>query len=345
LPPGSLTLTRLNYLIVPEIQGHRGARALRPENTIPGLAHALAIGVDAIEFDVTRTADGGLILAHDLTVDKQTMGDTGYVGQPWRSLTLAEIASLDAGDRRPATPYEETFEAVPGTGVPTLDQVCRLINEAGAHEVTLSVELKTHPSWPDAEVRRLTESALGRLTEHRLTGQARILGFDWRVLRYAEAAAPAVPRVALVEPTTWLPGSAWQAGLDPADYGAGPATGRAGLATGLAGTAEAARDIGATWLSPWDPMTTPELITAAREYGLATVPWTVNDPARMAELIGLKVAGIVTDYPDLLRQVLASHGISLPPPVLLPWASGTPDWAPRTMPGPRTQPASSPRPD
>jgi len=328
---------------VPEIQGHRGARALRPENTIPGLAHALAIGVDAIEFDVTLTADGGLILAHDLTVDPQTICDTGYAGRPWRSLTLAEIASLDAGDRRPATPYEETFVAVPGTGVPTFGQVCRLINEARAHEVTLSVELKTHPSWPDADVRKLTESALGGLTEHQLTGQARILGFDWRVLRFAEAAAPAVPRVALVEPTTWLPGSACQAGLDPADYGAGPATGLAGAttgldgatglastATGLAGTAEAARDIGATWLSPWDPMTTPELITAARDYGLGTVPWTVNDPARMAELIGLKVAGIVTDYPGLLRQVLASHGVPLPPPVPLPWPSGAPDWAPRT---------------
>jgi glycerophosphoryl diester phosphodiesterase len=315
---------------VPEIQGHRGARALRPENTIPGLAHALAIGVDAIEFDVTLTADGGLILAHDLTVDPQTIRDTGYAGKPWLSLSLAEIASLDAGDRRPATPYEETFEAVPGTGVPTLDQVCRLINEARAHGVTLAVELKTHPSWPDADVRRLTESALDALAAHRLTGQARILGFDWRVLRCAEAAAPAVPRVALVEPTTWLPGSAWQAGLEPADYGAGPATGSAtGAATGLAGTAEAAHDIGATWLSPWDPMTTPELIKAATDYGLGTVPWTVNDPARMSELIGLKVAGIVTDYPDLLRQVLSSHGVPLPPPVPLPWPSGIPDWAPR----------------
>ena len=44
-----------------EIQGHRGARALRPENTLPGLACALAIGVDALEFDVTLTADGGLM--------------------------------------------------------------------------------------------------------------------------------------------------------------------------------------------------------------------------------------------------------------------------------------------
>jgi glycerophosphoryl diester phosphodiesterase len=307
---------------VPEIQGHRGARALRPENTIPGLAHALAIGVDAIEFDVTLTADGGLILAHDLTVDTQTIGDTGYAGKPWLSLTLEEIATLYAGDRQPVTPYEETFQAVPGTGVPTLDQVCALINEAGAHDVTLAVELKTNPSWPDSDVGRLTESALSTLSAQHLISQARILAFDWRVLHCAQADAPAVPRVALVEPMTWVPGSAWQAGLDPADYGASPAT-------GLAGSAEAARDIDAAWLSPWDPMTTPELITAARACGLGIVPWTVNDPARMAELIELGATGIVTDYPDVLRQVLASRGALLPTPVPLPWASGYPDWAPR----------------
>lgn len=312
---------------MPEIQGHRGARALRPENTIPGLAHALAIGVDAIEFDVTLTADDGLILAHDLTVDAATIRGTDQAGQPWRSLSLAEIAALDAGGRQPVTPYEETFQAVPGTGVPTLDQVCRLINEVRAHAVTLAVELKTNPSWPDPDVRTLTESALRTLAAHGLTGQARILGFDWRVLRWARTAAPAVPRVALVEPMTWVPGSGWLAGLDPADYGASPETGLAGI--GLAGTAEAARDIGAAWLSPWDPMTTSELIKAARSYGLGTVPWTVNDPARMSDLIDLEVAGIVTDYPDVLRQVLAARRAPLPAVVPLPWPAGIPDWAPR----------------
>jgi glycerophosphoryl diester phosphodiesterase len=277
-----------------EIHGHRGARALRPENTLPGLAHALAIGVDALEFDVTLTADGGLILAHDLTVDAHTIIDpsAAYLGQPWLALTLAQVATLDAGDRRPPAPFEDTFQAVPETPVPTLDQVCRLVADV-ASVVTLSVELKTHPSWPQADVVRLTDGALGTLTAHGLTGQARILGFDWRVLRAAGDAAPGVPRVALVEPPTWVPGSAWLAGLDPAAYG-----------TEVTGCAVAAHDIGAGWLSPWDGMTTPDLVTAAHDAGLGIIVWTVNDPPRMKELADLGVDGIVTDRPDLLRQVL-----------------------------------------
>jgi glycerophosphoryl diester phosphodiesterase len=311
---------------VPEIHGHRGARALRPENTLPGLAYALAIGVDAIEFDVTLTAEGGLILAHDLVVNAQTSLDTApategdpdfpYVGKRWSALTLPQIATLDAGGRRPVTPFEATFEAVQGAGVPTLEQVGRLVTGLGAHSVTLAAELKTDPRWPAAEVRRLTEAALETLAAHRLTSQARILGFDWRVLRAAEAADPAVPRVALVEPVTWVPGSAWLAGLDPASYGPQTthAAGESPAGKGAAGCAAAARDIGAAWLSPADAMTSADLVAAAHRTGLRTVVWTVNDPARMAELVELEVDGIVTDRPDLLRQVLASRGGRLPRP-------------------------------
>ena len=95
---------------MPEIHGHRGARALRPENTLSGLAHALAIGVDAIEFDVTLTADGGLILAHDLVISAQTNLDTTpatqgdpdfpYVGKPWLGTDAA--ADCHPGCGQPA---------------------------------------------------------------------------------------------------------------------------------------------------------------------------------------------------------------------------------------------------
>jgi glycerophosphoryl diester phosphodiesterase len=281
---------------VAEIHGHRGARALRPENTLPGLAYALAIGVDAIEFDVTLTADDGLILAHDLTVDDVVFSGP-LVGRAWRSLTLAEIATLDAGDRHPVAPYGETFVAVPETPVPTLDQVCAL---AGPSGVILSVELKTHPSWPDADVQQLTASALTTLDAHGCTGQSRMLAFDWRVLRYAAELAPDVPRVALIEPFTWADGSRWLGGLDPAGYD--PVT----------GFVAAARDAGAAFVSPWDGLTSPSVVAAAHDAGLGIIVWTVNDPEVMSALADLNADGIVTDRPDLLREVLGQRGVPLP---------------------------------
>jgi len=328
---------------VPEIHGHRGARALRPENTLPGLAYALSLGVDAIEFDVTLTADGGLILAHDLIVEATTILDTGpavsgdplfpYVGKPWRSLTRKQIATLDAGDRRPPAPYADTFTPIPGTAVPTLDEVCSLVSDPAARPVTLAVELKSNPSWPDADVRELTWAAIDTLARHRLTGRARILGFDWRVLRAAADIAPDVPRVALVEALTWAPGSAWLAGLDPADYGADGADGPAGADEpdaaygadgaagagaaargGEAGLAAAARDIGAAWLSPPDYLTSAALVAAAHDAGLRVAVWTVNEPARMTELTEMCADAIVTDRPDLLGDVLAGAWTADSPP-------------------------------
>jgi glycerophosphoryl diester phosphodiesterase len=311
---------------MPEIQGHRGARARRPENTLPGLAYALAAGVDAIEFDVTLTADYALILAHDLDVDPVTIRGQ-FDGAPWRSLTLAQVATLEAGYRSPPAPFEDTFAAAPGTGVPTLDQVARLITESGAEHVTLAVELKTSPRWEPSDVDRLTRLAVDILLRNGLAGRSRILAFNWQVLLTARTEAPQIPRVALVEPETWVPGSAWLAGLDPARFGA-DATGLAGVT----GCAEAAASIAAAWLSPWDPVCDAGLIGAAHDRGLKVVPWTVNEPARMAELIGLGADAIVTDDPAVLRAELRRAGAALPPAATLPWPSGVPGWAPRPFP-------------
>jgi glycerophosphoryl diester phosphodiesterase len=320
---------------VPEIHGHRGARALAPENTLPGLACALAIGVDGLEFDVTLAADGSLILAHDLVVDSATIRDTGpgspgdpqfpYVGKRWSDLTQGQIATLDAGDRRPAWPFEDTFGALPGTGVPTLDQACRLITESGADLVKLSVELKTDPSWSGTDVQRLTESTLAVLAARDLTGRARILGFDWRVLQAAQAIDPAVPTVALVQPTTWVPGSAWLAGLDPATYPSDKdADGQGGTAFVIG-----AHDIGAAWLSPWESMIGADTVAAAHASGLGVIAWTVNGLERMAELMRIGVDAIVSDRPDLLRQVAEGLGERVPAACALPWPGGVPGWAPR----------------
>ena len=102
-----------------EVVGHRGCAGLRPENTLLGFRHAIALGVDQVECDVHLTSDGELIVMHDERVDRTTNG-TGAVAE----LTRAEIAALDAGQ---------------GERVPTLDEVLAVIAEA---RMPLLLELK-----------------------------------------------------------------------------------------------------------------------------------------------------------------------------------------------------------
>ncbi|MDX6741967.1 glycerophosphodiester phosphodiesterase family protein [Actinocorallia sp. A-T 12471] len=288
-----------------EIQGHRGARGLRPENTLPAFAHALALGVDAVEFDVGFSADGVVVLHHDQTVSALTTRDTfpafpgdpqfPYVGRPVRALRLAQLKTLDSGVRAedPSDPYRRTSLALPGTPLATLDEACALLGPAEG--VRLCVELKTDPSWPDAEVGHFVSEVLTVLAAHGLLHRTRLLGFDWRFLKHTRRLEPSVARVALAEPPT-LTDSSWLAGADPRD------------------PALSALSEGATIFSPQYTMLDDALFARASGLGLPVTVWTVNTAEAMARYLDMGVAAIVTDYPDLLRVVMAAHGHVLPSP-------------------------------
>src|SRR5690349_5071240 len=95
------------------IIGHRGARVLWPENSLGGFRKTLALGVDAVEFDVHQTRDGGIVVIHDPTLERTTLA-SGPVGD--RSLVEATAVELrDAGGER----------------VPTLDQALDVYQEGG----------------------------------------------------------------------------------------------------------------------------------------------------------------------------------------------------------------------
>ncbi|MBC6457625.1 glycerophosphodiester phosphodiesterase [Actinomadura sp. HBU206391] len=308
-----------------EAHGHRGSRGLRPENTLPSFAHALAIGVDVIELDVGLTADGVVIVNHDQALSPMIARDTApsrpgdpmfpYVGRSVRDLTLAQIKTVDAGMRRPCDtdPFVLTQLPIVGTRMPTLTEVCDLIDRLGAHTPDLAVEIKTDPGWPDDEVARLVEAVAKIMDTCGLTRRTRILAFDWRVLAHARSLAPqAARRVALIEHETLEAGSAWLAGITPPEPGTETTTGPLDAAA-WTGLLNGAISVGATMLSPERTLTGPELIGEAHRLGLPVTVWTVNEPVEMARLIDLGVDGIVTDYPDRLRAVMEARGLPLPP--------------------------------
>ncbi|MFC0865123.1 glycerophosphodiester phosphodiesterase family protein [Sphaerimonospora cavernae] len=295
-----------------ELHGHRGARGLRPENTLPGLAFALELGVDALEFDVAMSADGEIVLTHDLVVSSVTSADTGmaapsdemfpYVGKPIISLTLPQLRTLDVGVRLPQRPDDQfamTQVPLPDTRMPTLGAVLGLIGALGADDVRLNVELKSDPTRPDlsADPGKFTELVVAELDRHDRLSRSAILSFDWRIL---EAARPMTERrYALVERDTMYP--VWMNGLRPSDF-----------ADGVAGAAAA---VGATTLSPDRRIVDAALMADAARHDLPVVVWTVNDPAEAGRLIELGVSAVVTDYPDRMRRLWQARKLPLAEPV------------------------------
>ncbi len=99
-----LVIPALSYGQTMHVQGHRGNRGLRPENSLPAFATAIEAGADVLELDLLVSKDGKLIIHHDYTVNQKlcTYLDGTPVSNPAliRSLTLSEIKQLDCGRKK-----------------------------------------------------------------------------------------------------------------------------------------------------------------------------------------------------------------------------------------------------
>ncbi|MDA1100130.1 MAG: glycerophosphodiester phosphodiesterase [Proteobacteria bacterium] len=299
-----------------DLQGHRGARGLAPENSLPAFAKALAIGVSTLELDVGITADHQVVVSHDLRLSPSLVRDAAgvWLRQPTPALYQLPLARLQRFDIGRIAPNSRQARRFPeqvgqdGVRVPTLAQVAALAERLGNHVVRFNIETKLRPDKADETptVGRFVELLLAVIRQVGIADRTTIQSFDWRSLRLVQQLAPNIPTVYLTAQQSWLdnlqagrPGaSPWTAGLDiDAHDGSVP---RLVKAAG-----------GSVW-SPYHRELDGQQLQEAHALGLKVIVWTVNDDGRMAELIDLGVDGIITDYPDRLRAVMAEKGLPLP---------------------------------
>ena len=161
-----------NWTVI--VTGHRGARAEAPENTLDGFAHAAAIGLESVEFDVRMSADGQLMVMHDASVDRTTDG-TGSVAE----LTAAALAALDAAARFPG--WERRC------AVPTLSEVL----DATVDFDQFEIEIKRDPFGRTDQV---VDQTLAELARAGRREAAVLTSFHPEALARAALMAPDVRR-------------------------------------------------------------------------------------------------------------------------------------------------------
>ena len=272
-----------------EVHGHRGARAVRPENTLAGFRHAIAAGVDAIELDVVVTADDRLVVHHDLKTRPQTCLGPGGAALPApvqiRTMTLAQVRQLDCGTRTdPAFPRQV---AVPGERIPTIEETFALLREAP--RLKLDVEIKSYEAHPELTPppERLASLVLAAVREAGVHDRVEIRSFDHRVLRAVRAADPTILLAVLVpecKADLDLP-SAKSCRID---------------------LVAVAREVGATRVSPHHTQINAEQVRRLHDAGMTVIPWTADIEADWRRLVEAGVDGIVTDDPEALRAFLVS---------------------------------------
>ena len=291
-----------------DLQGHRGTRGLAPENTIAAFERALAIGVTTIETDLAVTKDGVLVISHDPVLNPDLVrGPDGKwlpsKGPPIHSLTLEQLRTYDVGRTNPASAYGKQYpEQQPADGqrFPTLKEVFAL---GAGNKVRFAIETKITPAsgsdTPDPAT--FAKLVVDAIREAGMTGRVEVLSFDWRTLVEVKKLAPEIRTVCITQSTPNFDNatnSTWTAGLELSRHdGSVPKLVRAAGCN--------------TWSSFFRNLT-PSTIAEGQSLGLTVLPWTVNDPADMARLIDWRVDGLITDYPDRARKVMADKGLPLP---------------------------------
>jgi glycerophosphoryl diester phosphodiesterase len=264
-----------------DLQGHRGARGLAPENTLPGFELALAIGVDTLELDVGVTRDGVVVIHHDrrLNPDFARAADGKWIEAPGPliySLRYRQLQSYDVGRIRPGSEYARRFpqqKPIDGTRIPPLKDLFALAKNT---KVRFNIETKLAPEAPE-ETLAPEPFARALIAEVRSAGVAArttIQSFDFRTLAVVQREAPEIKTAYLTSGKKGeaIPRVVQQAG-------------------------------GAIWSPDYQDLDAASL-AAARAKGIKVIVWTVNEPADIARVLDMKVDGIISDYPDRVRQEL-----------------------------------------
>ena len=296
-----------------DVQGHRGDRGLRPEETLPAFEIALDLGVTTLELDLHFSADDQLVIWHDPAIDpaKCRMDPTSSLLVPdpddkatppahlaLRRLTAAQLSTYlcdrnpDAA-RFPAQLASPTALAGADFSIITLAQLFDFVDayaadpgksaaqRATARQVRFNIETKRVADQPETigdgfdgvHPGPFELAILALVQERGLADRVTIQSFDLRSLWAVHLVAPDMPLVAL--------------------------SSKAPRSGDLSSWAEA----GATVFSPSASVLTPALLAQAHDLGLLVIPWTVNEPDAMRALIDMGVDGLISDRPDLLLSL------------------------------------------
>lgn len=323
-----------------EVYAHRGARSYSPENTLPAYRTGLVIGNDWVDMDIGITKDGVIIVDHDYWLNPDIVSKDGkfmatskaaftkgvpdnkldaYL-QPYlvRNLTLAQLKEYEVGELNHQSPYAQYFPdqvIVPGTHMPTLQEVVNYVDKTSHKKVQFQIEIKNnpeHPSWT-VSPEEFAQKLYVLLKKNNLVSRAEIQSFDWEPLYYLQKLDPKIKTAYLIGPDDKA------RMLNPDPKVAGSWSGGKLLKDYNNSLPQMIKALGGSCYEPEDITLTKEELDEAHRLGLKVVVWTwpensgkAFDPKVVQKLIDWGVDGIITDDPGQLNSMLAAREMRVP---------------------------------
>ncbi len=268
-----------------DVQGHRGCRGLKPENSIPAFIAALDSGVTTIEMDVAITKDGQIIVSHEpwmsAAICQNPTGKAFTAKQEMRynifQMTYDEVKRWDCGSKgNERFPEQEKISMHKPLLRDVILAVENHIKNYTKYEVDYNIEIKSLPEGdgkfhPKPE--EFSDRVYAMIDQYLPMERVVLQSFDFRVLKYLHKKYPEVRLAALVENLKAIDENVKDLGFIPSIY------------------------------SPDYTLLDKQEVKHCHELKMRVIPWTVNDPAEMVALKGMGVDGFITDYPNRARKI------------------------------------------
>jgi len=271
-----------------DIQGHRGARGLAPENTIISFKRALSAGVSTLELDVVINGDGDVIVSHEpffnheisTGPDSMEITEENEREHNVYQLSQAEIESYDVGLKaHPRFPRQKKIAATKPLLADMVRQSEAYAKLEGRAAPLYNIEIKRTPEGDGVyhpDYKTFTDKVIHTIDSLGIANRTTVQCFDVETLQYAHSQYPNSKLVYLIANKNSLEQNLELLGFDPAVY------------------------------SPYYELVTEELVRDCHARDIKVIPWTVNKPEDVEQLISYGVDGIISDYPDMAIEILAS---------------------------------------
>ena len=262
-----------------DVQGHRGARGLAPENSIEGFVLAANMGVTTLELDLVVSKDDQLVVSHepyfspDFCLDPFGRAIAADSIINIYELNYNEIQAFDCGSKvHPRFPEQKLIR----TSKPMLAAVLDTIESITNQDIYYNIELKTqlatdtlfHPTPEE-----FSDLTFKLISKKGLWDRVNIQSFDFRTLQYFKKKYPDVKLALLIE--NELP---WKANIDSLGF-----------------TPEI--------YSCYFKLLDRKLVKEIQSAGMKVVPWTINDEREIAEMLEMGVDGVISDYPNRVLKL------------------------------------------
>ena len=282
------TTSKKNTIVLPSFdkEGHRGARGLMPENTIPAMIKGIDLGVNTLEMDLQITKDKKVIVSHDpnFNANITTTPDGKFLTKEEAKtlllyhLTYDEIARYDVGMRsHPDFPQQQKIKVHKPLLSDLLDATEAHAKQKGV-DILYNIEIKSNAKNDGINhppVEEFVDLAMAVINQKTVAKRTIIQSFDPRALVVMHKKYPSIKTSLLIErfDKRRITEQLKEIGFTPDVY------------------------------SPNHELVTKQLVNECHQKGIKIIPWTVNDLQKMKALVAMGVDGIITDYPDLFAQL------------------------------------------